>query len=201
MSHSIDRPIHLFVSGTPDLEPEREIIGQTVARLPVSLGWDIARTPRQGEPLQPALDAVAASDIYLFLLGRDIAAPAGVEWDLALRSGKRPLALMKDALRTPAALAFVRETRDRWTLFTDDRELTEIVQAALVQHLLEGALQHGISIVEYEALAALAEGGAAAGGVSEQRLEQLQASGAGGGGVILGPYAMPPGGVPVGEDL
>jgi len=33
--------VRLFVSAGPDLEAEREIIGQAVARLPVSLGWTI----------------------------------------------------------------------------------------------------------------------------------------------------------------
>ena len=193
--------VHLFVSATPDLEREREIIGQVVARLPVSLGWEIARTPRRGEPLPPVLEAVAGCDLYLFLLGRDIAAPAGVEWNVALRSGKKPLATMKDVLRTPAAQAFVREAWGHWTLFTDDQELEGLVQAALVQHLLAGALQYGLSVVEHEALSALSEAGAAAGEAARQERTQPQATGAGGGGVILGPHPVPRGGVLLGEDL
>jgi hypothetical protein len=44
------RLVRLFVSATPDLEAEREVIGQVVVCLPVALGWEIKRTPRRGEP-------------------------------------------------------------------------------------------------------------------------------------------------------
>ena len=172
-----------------------------VARLPISLGWEIARTPRQSEPLRSAPEAVAGCDLCLFLLGRDIAAPAGVEWDIAHRSGKKCLAIMKDVLRTPAARAFIREARVHWTSFAGDKELAALVQTTLVQHLLAGALQYGLSVVEHEALSALSEAGAAAGEAARQERTQLQATGAGGGGVILGPHPVPPGGVPLGEDL
>jgi len=172
-----------------------------VARLPVSLGWEIDRTPRQGEPLQPALEAVAGCDLYLFLLGRDIASPAGVEWDVAHRSGKKPLAIMKDVLRTPAAQAFARHTRGHWISFSSDKELAKLVQAALVQHLLARALQYGLRVVEHETLSALSEARAADSEAAEHGGKQVLASGAGGGGVILGPSPVPRGGVPLGIDL
>jgi len=188
--------VRLFVSATPDLEPEREIVGQAVARLPVSIGWEIKRTPQRGEPLQPALEAVTACDIYLFLLGQDITAPAGVEWDLAQRSGKRPIAFLKDVLHTPAAQVFIREAEVAWTHFANDEELMERIQIALAEHLLERELEYGLSVVEHEALSALLR----------ERAEERPAEaapvkgrpgGAAGGGVILGPGDLPPGGVPV----
>jgi len=191
------RPVHLFISATDDLERVREIIGQVVARLPVSLGWEIVRTPRQGEPLQPALEAVAGCDLYLILLGRDIAAPAGVEWDVAHRSGKKPLAFLNDVLRTPAAQAFVRATGDHWTLFATERELACRVQAALIEHLLAGPLRYGLSVVEYETLSALSEAASAHGEATEPLREKMLDGGAGGGGVILGPHSLPSGGVPL----
>jgi hypothetical protein len=175
------------------LEGEREIIGQTVARLPVSLGVEIGRTPQPGEPLRAALEAVASCDLYMFLLGRDIAAPAGVEWDVAIRSDKQPLALVKDVLRTPAATAFLRDTPARWTEFSDHEELAELVQQALVQHLLGGALKYGLSVPEYEALSALADG-TSAGDQEELGIGSRQDMGAGGGGVVLGRHSLPSGG-------
>jgi hypothetical protein len=191
--------VRLFVSATPDLEPEREIVGRVVARLPVSLGWEIGRSPRRDEPLQPALEAVAACHLYLFLLGRDIAAPAGVEWDVARRSGKNRLAFLKDVLRTPAAHAFVREAGDRWALFADDGELAEMVQAAIVQHLLAEPLSYGLSVVEYEALSGLSEAAGGALESSEPSRGGMPEGGAGGGGVILGPHNLPAGGVPLAD--
>ena len=194
--------VYLFVSATPDLEPEREIVGQAVARLPVSIGWEIKRTPRRGEPLQPALEAVAACDIYLFLLGQDITAPAGVEWDIARRSGKKPLAFLKDVLHTPAAQVFIREARVTWTHFASVEELMDLVQVALAEHLLERELEYGLSVVEHEALSALLQKREEEEGpLAEVSPIEGRPGGAAGGGVILGPSDLPPGGVPLTADL
>lgn len=190
-------PLRLFVSATPDLEPEREAIGQVVAALPISLGWEIGRTPRRGEPLQPSIAAVADCHLYLFLLGQDIAAPAGVEWDVARRSGRKPLAFLKDVLRTPAAQVFVREAEAPWSLFASARQLSEMVHAALVERLLAEALSYGLSIVEVEALAALRHANAGAREAIGPPAVAIPDGGAGGGGVILGPHSLPPGGVPL----
>jgi hypothetical protein len=190
--------VQLFVSATPDLEPEREVVGQVVAALPVSIGWQIGRSPRRGEPLQPALEVVAGCDLYLFLLGRDIAAPAGVEWDVACRVGKKPLAFVLDVLHTPAAQAFLRQSGREWTAFASQDKLADLLRTALVEHLLAGALRYGLNVVEHEALSALSEDGGA-GDEAGASIEVLQAEGAGGGGVILGPHSLPPGGVLVGS--
>lgn len=191
----MSRPLRLFVSATPDLEAEREVIGQVVARLPVTVGWEIKRTPRRGEPLPPALEAVTACDFYLFLLGKDIAAPAGVEWDVARRAGKKPLAYVKDVLHTPAAQVFLRDTRVAWTRFASDEELWELVQAALVERLLERAPAYGLSAVEHEALAALLQKQKEEQPPTESPAVEGRPKGAAGGGVILGPDSLPPGGV------
>lgn len=192
--------VHLFVSATPDLEPEREIVGQVVARLPVSIGWEIKRTPRRGEPLQPALEAATACDLYLFLLGRDIAAPAGVEWDVAWRAGKKPLAYAKDVLHTPAAEAFVRDAGVTWTRFASDEELMDVVRIALAKHLTERALRYRLSVVEHEALSALLQKIKVEKPPAEAPPIGGKSGGAAGGGVILGPGDLPPGGVPVTAD-
>ena len=191
--------VRLFVSATPDLEPEREVVGRVVATLPVSVEWRIGRSPHRHEPLQPALEAVAGSNVYLFLLGRDITAPAGVEWDAARRAGKEPLAFVRNELRTPAAQEFLRQSGGEWTAFASHVELAHLLQTALVEHLLASALEYGLNVVEHEALSALAEG-SHAGDPAEEGHDIPRAGGAGGGGVILGPHSLPPGGVPVGSD-
>jgi hypothetical protein len=195
--------VRLFVTAAPDLEPEREAIGKAIAQLPVSLGWEIKRTPRRSEPLAPALEAVGGCDFYLFLLGTDITAPVGVEWDAALEAEKTPLAFLKDVPHTPAAQAFARfaETRGaRWIPFNDPRMLGVLVQETLAQRILDRAEAYGLSPVEWETLSALLE---------KQRQEERsrfpreavqEPRGAGGGGVILAPGRdLPPGGVLVEE--
>ena len=194
--------VRLFVTATSDLEPEREAIGKAIAQLPVSLGWEIKRTPRRGELLAPALEAVVDCDFYVFLLGTDVTAPVGVEWDAALGAGKTPLAFLKDVTHTPAARAFARfaeRSGVRWTPFSDPQELGVLVQRALARWVLDRAEAYGLSPVEWETLSAFLE---------KQRLEEGQVpgeagqkpQGAGGGGVILAPGRdLPPGGVLVEE--
>jgi len=83
--------LRVFVSAGPDLEPEREVIGQAIAKLPVPLGWVIKRTPHGNEPFTPALEEVKTCDFYLLLLGSDIQAPVGWELRAAQRAGKNLL--------------------------------------------------------------------------------------------------------------
>jgi hypothetical protein len=190
--------LRLFVSAGPDLEAEREIIGQAVARLPVSLGWTIKRTPKQGEPLAPALEAVRTCDFYVLLLGTDIRAPVGLELITAQRARKTTLAFLKEeTARTPAARVFIREAQVSWTPFHIGQELETLIQKALAQRILERAQSYAISPVEWETLSALVEQPS-----HEKTVEQEpgEAGGAGGGGVIIAPGRdLPPGGVLVGE--
>jgi hypothetical protein len=190
--------LRLFVSAGPDLEAEREIIGQAVARLPVSLGWTIKRTPKQGEPLAPALEAVRTCDFYVLLLGTDIRAPVGLELITAQRAQKTTLAFLKEeTARTPAARVFTREAQVSWTPFHTGQELEALIQKALAQQILERADPYAISPVEWETLSALVEQPS-----HEKMAEQEpgEASGAAGGGVIIAPgHDLPPGGVLVGE--
>ena len=195
--------VRLFVTAAPDLEPEREAIGKAIAQLPVSLGWEIKRTPRRSEPLPPVLEAVADCDFYVFLLGTDVTAPVGVEWAAALEADKTPLAFLKDVPHTPAAQAFVRLAKRsgvRWTPFGDPQELGILVQEALAWRILDRAEVYRLSPVEWETLSALLE---------KQHQEKMgrgpeeggqEPRGAGGGGVILAPGRdLPPGGVLVEE--
>jgi hypothetical protein len=195
--------VRLFVTAAPDLEPEREAIGKAIAQLPVSLGWEIKRTPRKGEPLAPVVEAVVNCDFYVFLLGTDVTAPVGVEWDTALGAGKTLLAFLKDVPHTPAAQAFARfagRSGVRWMPFGDPQELGVLVQETLARRILDRAEAYGLSPVEWEALSALLEKQRQGeeGRVPKEAVQDPH--GAGGGGVVLAPGRdLPPGGVLVEE--
>ena len=50
--------IRLFISGGPDQEPARELLGRALAEFPVNVGWVIKRTPdRERIGLQDARPA------------------------------------------------------------------------------------------------------------------------------------------------
>lgn len=86
--------VRLFISGGPDQEPARELLGQALAEFPVNVGWVIKRTPD--------VDAVAESHLFLLLLGVDITAPVGLELYWAQRTEKPTFAYRMDVTRTPA---------------------------------------------------------------------------------------------------
>lgn len=149
--------LRIFVSSAPNLEAEREIIGQAIAGLPVSLGWVINYTPWGGKPLDPALRAVAACDFYVFLLGEDVKAPVGVELRVARQAGKAILPFVKEGPRTPAARVFIKDAAVGWQLYRHEDELRPLLQRALIERILEGAEGYGISPVDWETLSALLE--------------------------------------------
>lgn len=189
--------LRIFISAGPDLELEREVIGKAIASLPVSLGWIIKYTPGRGEPLAPALGAVADCHFYVFFLGKDIRAPIGSELHIARRSGKTVLAFLKDVSRTPAAHVFVKDASLEWRHFSDADDLGPILRKALVEQILEGAPMYGISPVDWQTLSALL-GDLKAQGRQEQERGEVTPDyrGAGKGAVIVSPGRdLPPGGV------
>jgi hypothetical protein len=187
------RPIKLFVSAARDLDRERDVIGRVVAELPVTAGWTIGRTPVKGQAaaLSPALTTAATCDLFIFLLGQDISAPAGSEWDAA-RAARRPLlALLKDVTRTPAGQEFQRYGQDGWVRFRSAEELERQVRGWLVRQLLDHAEPLRLTLPEIEQLATLH------GKLKDELAAPPSppgdpAAAAGGGGVIL---ATPPGSV------
>ncbi len=188
------RRFRLFVSAGPDLEPEREVIGRVVAQLPVQLGWEIKRTPPPGESRQTDTEAIANCDLFLLLMGQDIVAPVGVEWDVARRSGRAVVPLLRKGAHTPAAAIFLRETHLSWQPFETLAELEQLVREALVNTLLERATDFVLTPEEWEALQQLQKEDTA-----DEELES-EPAGAGGGGVILGPEDVASAGVIVGEE-
>ncbi len=144
------RRIQLYVSATRDLDIEREAVGQTVAELPVALGWQVDVTPDAGVPLDP--DAVRCADFYICMIGVDATAPVGVEWAWAQRAGVSTLAYRKRVNYSPSAQSFLRDTAAMWTPFDDARDLQKRLKSDLAQRLLDRALALGLELNELGAL-------------------------------------------------
>ncbi len=186
---------HLFVSAGPDMEIEREVIGRVVAQLPVQLGWEIKRTPPPGEQRPIDLGAVVHCDLFVLMMGQDIAAPVGVEWDVARRSGRRIMPLLRKGLRTPAAAVFLHDIRLDWHSFETISDLENLVRTALVDVLLDRAVEFRLTPQEWEALNLMRK---AEKTKRDEVFEPPEPAGAGGGGIILGPEDAGSGGVVVG---
>ena len=152
------RPVKLFVSASADLEAERDLVGRLVAGLPMTLGWEIGRAPLPGREGDEVTVHVAPQDcdLYIFMLGRDITAPAGVEWDAAHAVQHPILALLKNVPRTPAGLVFARLGIGQWIVYGSQAQFERVVRAWLVRQLLDGQDRFGLALPEVEGLIALA---------------------------------------------
>ncbi len=150
------QPIRLFVTSSPELEAEREVVGQVVARLPVRLGWEIRHTPRPGEALAPALEAVEAAHLYVFVLGMDYSAPMGLEWTRALRAKKRRLVFVKEIPHSPAAALWLSEHGERveHIVFDSLAAFRHAFERQLIRALLDLAETLHLHLDEVEGLAA-----------------------------------------------
>lgn len=145
--------LRIFVSATADLESQRGVIGRTLAELPVQVGAEIRRYPPEGVSYETLFELISNVDRVYFLLGQDITAPSGSEWDLAWQLERPVLALRAPRKLTPAAVEFLRLSslqlaRDEWHLFRSDAELARIVGLDLIDALQHVANRYGLTVDE-----------------------------------------------------
>jgi hypothetical protein len=174
------RSIQLFVSSSPDLAPEREALGQAVAELPISSGWEIKHTPRPDEDVSAVFDFVQDCDLFVLILGADFAAPMGVEWQQARDTHRSMLAYRKRVLHSPSAQQLLRESHLSWTGFESPQDFKGHLNQALAQTLLDGSEQFGLHLGDVEALLKLIQS-------DDEEISDApdRRRGAGRGGVIL----------------
>ncbi|MGQ9903039.1 MAG: hypothetical protein ACUVRU_01625 [Anaerolineae bacterium] len=170
----------IYISAASDLMAEREAVSQLIPAVPTSLGWRVVQTPLDDR--EPDLDVVVSADVHLLLLGSDVRAPVGLEWQAARRVGRVPALFSRsEGLRTQAGEAFARELAryGEWRPFKDELDLRQQVAALLVDHLVASAARYAILPNEIDRLlewkktqratkpkpALAGKGGAQAGGV------------------------------------
>lgn len=181
--------ILIYISAASDLKDEREALGRLISETPTSLGWRVAQTPLDGG--EPDLDAVAAADIHILLLGSDVRAPVGLEWQVARRAGHAPALFSKrDVLRTQAGEAFARELsrHAEWRAFANLFDLRRQVSALLVDHIVESAARYAVLPDEIARLRAWQKAQARAKPDAARTADEQAGRGRGGagaGGVIL----------------
>ena len=191
--------LRIFVGATNDLEAHRAIIGRVLAELPVQVGAEIRRTPATGAKYDDIYELIANVDRVYFLLGKDITAPAGAEWDIAWKLERSVFPLRTPDKLTPAGQEFTRNVFIKWATFHSATQLARIITKDLIDILNHATNRYGLSINELELLQLHArkldqEAQTAASAV-------LEPGGAEGGGVILdNSRREPTEGVLVGED-
>ncbi|MEM7131359.1 MAG: hypothetical protein AAF702_33910 [Chloroflexota bacterium] len=144
--------LRIFVSATNDLESERAIIGKALADLPIQIRAEIRRTPASGGRYDDIYELIANVDRHYFLLGRDITAPAGAEWDLAWQLERSVLPLYSGARLSPAAREFKHNSFIKWQEFHSPPHLASIVTLDLIKRLNNAKNRYGLTVVEMETL-------------------------------------------------
>ena len=142
--------LRIYVAATADLEPQRSIISHLLARLPVQVGAELRRCPPQGASYDDLFEAISNVDRFYFLMGKDITAPAGTEWDLAVELQRDILPLRRRNPITPSAFLFITQAilqvpLPRWGFFQTDLELAQLVAQDLIDLLLHPENRYGLS--------------------------------------------------------
>ncbi len=154
MMNDIHNRVNLYISAAPDLAHERGVLGHAITTIPTTLGWTVTFTPGAGEPLDAA--AVAAAAAHLLVLGEDITAPVGLEWQIARRRGRLPALFRREMLHTPAAGAFMRDVAQfaDWRTYRGAEDLRRMALAWLGHGLIEQAARYALNPDEVEKLRA-----------------------------------------------
>lgn len=192
-------PIHLYVSSSSELYAEREAIGQIVAALPMTLGWQISYTPLSSSPAQgtSAMLGIAELgmrieefDLYALVLGQDLTAPMGFEARSALARGRRPKggghflgAYRKECTRSPSARDAVRTLEVSWQPYSNLAAFEEAFRRDLLRTLLDVGPSLGLVLVD---IALLVRSQRTEGEESKGVGEDVSQDHAGHGGRILG---------------
>jgi hypothetical protein len=184
----MDRQLSIYISAAPAMDPECELLGQTLAQLTPAVRWEVRRTPRSAAHDNLDLDALRASPLYLILLGADIVAPMGVEWMAAQQAHLHAFAYRSTkAVPSPAASAFARNAGLSWIPYDSPLDLQRQFERALIEALVDGTPGLGLHLADIESLAErlrVLEGERAA-RQGKTAPESEERRGAGGGGIIL----------------
>ena len=147
--------LSLYISAAAEMDAECELIGQLLAGLPRSARWTIKRTPMAGTNELLDLAALINSSIYVILLGADLKAPMGVEWEAAGAAGIRRLAYRcTTRVASPAAGSFAREAGAVWQRYDEPHALLRQFERGLIQTLINGTPGYGLDLQAISELAA-----------------------------------------------
>jgi hypothetical protein len=152
-------PIRLYISSSPELSLEREVVGQTVAAMPLRIGWQISHTSRPGQLWEGEGARTEECDLYALILGHDFAAPMGAELRSWLARGRTPLgAYRRVCNHSPSAQDALRTLEMDWQRFTSVDGFRDLFRDDLLRALLGRAAALGLELDEIERLTLQSQG-------------------------------------------
>jgi len=177
----MDRGLSVYISASAEMDAECEFIGQTLASVSTTSRATIRRTP---EGSNPDLEGLASSQIYIILLGTDLLAPIGVEWEAARQAGLATLGFRNaEAAPSPAMTDFLRRQRFEWHEYRTPAEFRLKLERTLLQRLLDETPGTGLDLTAVEQIAVRLK--ELEGEEAEDEGPAEERRGAGSGGIIL----------------
>ncbi len=145
--------LRIYVAATADLEAQRSIISHVLAHLPVQVGAEIRRCPPEGVSYDDIFELISNVDRFYFLIGKDITAPAGTEWDLAMQLQRTAVPFRRRGPITPSAFLFITQAILQvrladWRFFDNDLHLARLIAIELIETLLHPENRYGLSTAE-----------------------------------------------------
>lgn len=178
----MEKELSIYISASPEMDTECELIGQRLAAMPKAVKWTIKRTPGRHELANPDLVTLRKSQFYLILLGTDITAPVGVEWLAARNAGLYVFAYRNmGRAASPAAAYFAHNSGIEWQNYRTPQEFIQHFERSLINRLLQHVPGYGLELSDLEELSAHLKALEKEG----QEPEDEKRRGAGRGGVIL----------------
>ncbi|NLD42875.1 MAG: hypothetical protein GX657_05205 [Chloroflexi bacterium] len=179
----MDKEFTVYLSASPEMDAECEQIGQVLAGLTQRSRSTIRRTPHGPSGGNPDLAALARSDLYIIILGTDLHAPLGVEWQAAQQAGLPTLGYRyAEASPSPAMLHFMRHNRFAWVTYHSPLAFRSTLERTLLRRLLDGTPGFGLDLSDVEQIAARLK---ELEGQDEEEQGPDERRGAGSGGIIL----------------
>jgi len=148
----------LYISAANDLTNERELIGQIVTEIPVSLGWQISFSSVGKNTGNE--ESMLAADLHLIVYGEDIRAPIGYEWHLSRSTGRTPPILIKENIpRTIAGRDFLKSilSYPKLLSYNSLAEFRKLVITQIGQHIIKHADHFVIKTLEFEEISKFIE--------------------------------------------
>lgn len=182
----MDKEISVYVSASQEMDAECERIGQLLAGITRTSRSTIRRTPSPHDAANPDVDALVDSDFYIVILGTDLVAPMGVEWQAAQRAGVRTLGFRHaEASPSPAMIDFLRRTEFVWEDYRTPSEFVRVLEKTLLTRMIEETPGLGLDLQDIEEISARLKALEEKEGAAEAAEAPDERRGAARGGIIL----------------
>ena len=141
------KELAVYVSASPEMDAECELLGQLLAGLIPSIQWTIKRTPGRRQRANPDANALQNSHFFVMLLGMDIKAPMGVEWNLSGEFGLARFIYRKVSVSSsPATSYFVHHSAVEWQPYRHPRGFVQRFERDLLEELVKGTPGYGLQV-------------------------------------------------------